>query len=88
MRILKMLILPLIISSLITATASVNVRTNGRIAIRTLVYFALTKLFNVFLGLCIVLLIHPGKTELHQNEDSVINTKAVSVMDNFLDLGR
>lgn len=88
MRVLKMLILPLIISSLITGTASVNVRMNGRIAVRSLTYFALTSLFNAFLGICLVLLIHPGSTELHRNVAVSTDNKAGSLMDNVLDLGR
>lgn len=88
MRLLKLLILPLIISSLITATASANIRTNGRIAVRTLIYFALTTFLNVLLGISLVLIIHPGITGMDQNSQPVSSNNALSLMDNFLDLGR
>lgn len=88
MRILKMLILPLIISSLITGSASVNIRKNGRIAVRTIIYFAVTSLFNAFLGICLAMLIQPGKVKLNTNIKQADNHKPVNLLDNFLDLGR
>eukprot|EP00095_Tigriopus_kingsejongensis_P005935 maker-scaffold316_size209483-snap-gene-1.34 protein:Tk05935 transcript:maker-scaffold316_size209483-snap-gene-1.34-mRNA-1 annotation:"excitatory amino acid transporter 2-like" len=39
MRLLKLMILPLIIASLITGAASLNAKMNGMIALRTIVYF-------------------------------------------------
>lgn len=88
MRILKLLILPLIISSLISGSASLNARMNGRIAIRTLVYFATTSLFNAFLGICLVLLIHPGNADMHRNLNRAVNASSPNLLDSLLDLGR
>lgn len=88
MRILKMLILPLLISSMITGTAAINIRVNGRIAIRALVYFALTSLFNAFLGVFLALVIHPGKAEQITTLNRVNDSTAPSLMENMLDLGR
>lgn len=88
MRILKLLILPLIISSLIAGSASLNARMNGRIAVRTLIYFATTSLFNAFLGICLVLLIHPGNAEMHKNSNRAVGSETTSLLDSLLDLGR
>lgn len=88
MRILKLMILPLVIASLITGSASINAKMNGRIALRTFVYFATTSMFNALLGVSLALLIHPGDPGLHTESDAAANTKGLSLMDSILDLGR
>lgn len=88
MRVLKLMILPLVISSLITGSASLNAKINGRIALRTLVYFSSTSFFNAILGICLVLLIHPGDPGMHTNFATASGNKAVSLLDSLLDLGR
>lgn len=89
MRILKLLILPLIISSLIAGSASLNIRLNGKIALRTMIYFLLTSIFNAILGVILVTVIHPGNPGLKDklgngNEDR----GSSSMFDSLLDLGR
>ncbi|XP_037960516.1 excitatory amino acid transporter isoform X2 [Teleopsis dalmanni] len=88
MRILKLMILPLVISSLVAGSASLNARMNGKIALRTLVYFASTSLFNAILGIALVLLIHPGDPDLHKANDHGTEKRAVNLLDSLLDLGR
>lgn len=82
------MILPLVIASLIAGSASLNARMNGRIALRTLIYFVTTSLFNAILGICLVLLIHPGDPGLHTVTEAVGSNKAVNLLDSLLDLGR
>lgn len=89
MRILKLMILPLVISSLIAGSASLNARMNGRIALRTLVYFATTSFFNALLGICLVMLIHPGNPGMHAGTVRVTGDRRPSnLLDSLLDLGR
>ena len=88
MRILKLMILPLVISSLIAGSASLNAKMNGKIALRTLVYFATTSFFNAALGIVLVLLIHPGDPGLHNTLDRTTDHRAVNLLDSLLDLGR
>ncbi|XP_062549140.1 excitatory amino acid transporter isoform X2 [Armigeres subalbatus] len=90
MRVLKLMILPLVIASLISGSSSLNAKLNGKIALRTFVYFALTSLLNAILGTTLVLLIHPGDPRVHEAmvEYSVSSGKTVSLMDSILDLGR
>lgn len=90
MRLLKLLILPLIISSLISGSASLNARMNGRIALRTLIYFVITSLFNAFLGICLVLLIQPGAEGMQQHAYHAAGGggKSTNLLDSLLDLGR
>lgn len=88
MRVLKLMILPLVIASLIAGSASLNAKMNGKIALRTLVYFVSTSLFNSLLGIALVTIIHPGDAGMHNNMETVTSGKAVSLMDSLLDLGR
>jgi len=89
MRLLKLMILPLIIASLITGAASLNAKMNGMIALRTIVYFLATSLLASVVGLVLVIIVHPGDSETKNllgegNQEE----KKISILDNFLDLGR
>ncbi|XP_008217902.1 excitatory amino acid transporter isoform X1 [Nasonia vitripennis] len=88
MRLLKLMILPLVIASLISGSASLNARMNGMIAVRTLVYFILTSLLNAILGVSLVLLIHPGNPGLRESIPPLAQARAVNILDSLLDLGR
>lgn len=82
------MILPLVIASLITGSASINAKMNGKIALRTFVYFATTSMFNALLGVFLAMLIHPGDPELHSEAVTATSSKSLSLMDSILDLGR
>ncbi|CAL7934650.1 unnamed protein product [Xylocopa violacea] len=88
MRLLKLMILPLVIASLISGSASLNARMNGMIAVRTLVYFILTSLLNAVLGVVLVLLIHPGNPGIRKSITTSHSGRAVNILDSLLDLGR
>jgi len=89
MRLLKLMILPLIIASLITGAASLNAKMNGMIALRTIVFFILTSLLSACVGLVLVITIHPGNPETKILLGSgTTDEKKIDIIDNFLDLGR
>ncbi|CAB4067282.1 SLC1A2 [Lepeophtheirus salmonis] len=89
MRLLKLMILPLIIASLITGSASLNAKINGIVALRTIVYFITTSLISALIGLILVLIIHPGNSETKNLlGDGTTKEQKLDIMDNFLDLGR
>ncbi|XP_067009599.2 excitatory amino acid transporter isoform X2 [Anabrus simplex] len=88
MRLLKLMILPLIIASLISGAARLNASMNGKIAVRTLVYFLLTSLLNAVLGTALVLLIHPGDPVARSVLPVGADDREVRILDSFLDLGR
>ncbi|KAK2833041.1 hypothetical protein Q5P01_016930 [Channa striata] len=90
MRMLKMLILPLIISSLITGLAGLDARSSGRMGSRAMVYYMSTTVIAAVLGVILVLGIHPGNPKLRGASSSRTNTKnqEVSSLDAFLDLIR
>lgn len=60
MNMLKMLILPLIVSSLITAMGSLDTNASGRMGLRTVVYYMTTTFAAVILGIILVVTIQPG----------------------------
>jgi len=89
MRLLKLMILPLIIASLITGSASLNAKMNGKIALRTIVYFLVTSLLSAVVGLVLVIAIHPGNPETRALLGKGTQTeKKTDMLDSFLDLGR
>uniref|UniRef100_A0A3Q2Y0E1 Amino acid transporter n=1 Tax=Hippocampus comes TaxID=109280 RepID=A0A3Q2Y0E1_HIPCM len=90
MRMLKMLILPLIISSLITGLAGLDARSSGRMGSRAMVYYMSTTIIAAILGVILVLSIHPGNPKLRGGTtvSSAPKNQEVSSLDAFLDLIR
>ncbi|XP_016332420.1 excitatory amino acid transporter 2-like isoform X3 [Sinocyclocheilus anshuiensis] len=89
MRMLKMLILPLIISSLITGLAGLDARSSGRMGSRAMVYYMSTTVIAAVLGVILVLGMHPGNPKLRSGQvSSAPKNQEVSSMDAFLDLIR
>lgn len=62
LRMLKCLIIPLIVSSLIFALGSIDIRLAGRIGFRTVVYYMSTTIFAIILGIILVVTIRPGES--------------------------
>ena len=68
---LKMLVVPLVVSSVVTGIAGVgSVQGFGRLGLKTLAYYFMTTLLAVVLGLCLVNLIRPGDTNGERDEAS------------------
>ncbi|KAM8999799.1 excitatory amino acid transporter 5 isoform 1-T1 [Sarcophilus harrisii] len=60
MRMLKMLILPLVVSSLMSGLASLDPKTSSRLGILTVAYYLWTTFVAVIVGIVMVSIIHPG----------------------------
>uniref|UniRef100_A0A668AMS3 Amino acid transporter n=1 Tax=Myripristis murdjan TaxID=586833 RepID=A0A668AMS3_9TELE len=88
MRMLKMLILPLIISSLITGLAGLDAKSSGRLGTRAMVYYMSTTIIAAILGVILVLVIHPGNPKLKENLGEGEKNDDVSSLDAFFDLIR
>ncbi len=86
MRMLKMLILPLIVSSLIVGLAALDQHASGRLGMRAVAYYMGTTLLAVILGIVLVLIINPGKKASLNVEKQ--EQKDVIALDSFLDLLR
>uniref|UniRef100_A0A8C6WL22 Amino acid transporter n=1 Tax=Neogobius melanostomus TaxID=47308 RepID=A0A8C6WL22_9GOBI len=87
MRMLQMLVLPLLVSSLITGMAALDSRASGKMGLRAVIYYTSTTVIAVFIGIVMVLVIHPGKGSRDEftNQQKV---EQVSPADAFLDLIR
>ncbi|XP_019506312.1 PREDICTED: excitatory amino acid transporter 1 [Hipposideros armiger] len=87
MRMLQMLVLPLIISSLVTGMASLDSKASGKMGMRAVVYYMTTTIIAVVIGIIIVIIIHPGKgtKENMHREGKIVQ---VTAADAFLDLIR
>ncbi|KAM9694379.1 excitatory amino acid transporter 1 [Trichechus inunguis] len=87
MRMLQMLVLPLIISSLVTGMAALDSKASGKMGMRAVVYYMTTTIIAVVIGILIVIIIHPGKgtKENMHREGKIVQ---VTAADAFLDLIR
>ncbi|XP_059179788.1 excitatory amino acid transporter 2a [Centropristis striata] len=88
MRMLKMLILPLVVSSLVTGLAGLDAKSSGRLGTRAMVYYMSTTVIAAVLGVILVLLIHPGNPKLRANLGQGKKNDEVSSVDAFFDLIR
>ncbi|CAG7734718.1 unnamed protein product [Allacma fusca] len=89
LRMLKALILPLIISSLISAIGSLDISLSGKIGARAIAYYMVTTVCAVILGIILVVAIHPGKEE-NKDKDFMENAESrnVTTADTLMDLVR
>lgn len=86
MNMLKVLILPLIISSLVSGITSLDPRISGKMGCRSFVYYLATTLAAVILGIILVLIIQPGK---RGDKPTVMGKfRDVEAIDVFMDLIR
>lgn len=86
LRVLKLLTLPLLLSCLITVSASINPKVSGRMTIKTIIYFACTSAVSAVIAISIALVLQPG------NVNTTIPIKPTGIrlkfIDSMLDLGR
>ncbi|XP_051785762.1 excitatory amino acid transporter 3 [Erpetoichthys calabaricus] len=88
MRMLKLIILPLIISSIITGVAALDSEVSGKIGLRAVVYYFSTTIIAVILGIVLVMTIKPGVSQKADDMDRTGSTPDVSTVDALLDLLR
>ncbi|KAK0040705.1 excitatory amino acid transporter 3 [Biomphalaria pfeifferi] len=87
MNMLQLLILPLIVSSLITGLTSLDAGSSGKLGARAILYYITTTLLAVILGIVLVLSIKPGE----RGDKPVKGSSSVDKVepaDTFLDLIR
>lgn len=89
LRMLKALILPLIITSLISAVGNLDLSLSGKIGSRAVGYYMLTTVMAVVLGIILVSTIQPGN-RIGQNDIPTDSSKGrnVTITDTLLDLVR
>ncbi|XP_046854324.1 excitatory amino acid transporter 1-like isoform X2 [Xenia sp. Carnegie-2017] len=84
-RLLKLLIIPLTITSIVHAVASLDTRTTGKLGRRTVIYYSITTFTAAIIGIILVLSIRPGDTSV-QHEKFEMNH--VDALDSILDMIR
>lgn len=89
LRILKGLILPLIVSSLVAAVGSLDISLSKRIGTRAIAYYMLTTVMAVVLGIVLVTVIRPGGDGIEDDNNRVKpKVRQVTTSDTMLDLVR
>lgn len=90
LRILKSLILPLIVTSLVTGIASLNLSLSRKIGGRAVAFYLTTTFLSVVLGITLVSAIQPGvghETKLDEDTENS-KVKKITTVDTLLDLLR
>lgn len=90
MRMLKMLIIPLIVSSMIAGLAQLDAASSGRMGSRAIAYYFGTTLLAAILGIILVIVIHPGNPRIKAEAMKAVKAAEtrVSTLDAMLDLIR
>nr|CAD7438910.1 unnamed protein product [Timema bartmani] len=88
LNILKGLILPLIISSIVSAIGSLDLSLSGRIGAKAICYYLCTTMSAVLLGIILCVTIRPGKGYDAGEVDEIKGTRNVTTVDTLLDLVR
>lgn len=88
MNMLKMIILPLVIASVITAVSTLNPDVAGRIGRRTMIYYISTMVLAAMLGLTLVMAIRPGSRGDHGAQNDNDRRVTYRNLDSLLDMIR
>lgn len=86
LQMLKSLILPLIIASLVSAIASLDLSLSGKIAARAIAYYLTTTFAAVVLGMILVIAIRPGVGHSGEEFEADEEQRNVTTVDTLLDL--
>ncbi|XP_036409759.1 excitatory amino acid transporter 5-like [Megalops cyprinoides] len=84
MRMLKMLILPLITSSLMSGLSAMETKASSRMGVLTITYYLWTTFIAVIVGIILVIAIHPGtgrEKEGHHQGSGPVMTSADALLD-------
>ncbi|GFU11660.1 hypothetical protein NPIL_7821 [Nephila pilipes] len=88
LNMLKCLILPLIVSSLISAIGSLDTRLTGKIGFRAVAYYMATTVMAIILGIILVISIRPGVGRSVDEIEEKKETKPMLTEDTLMDLVR
>jgi len=88
LRMLKALILPLIIPSLITAVGSLDLSLSKKVGLRAVIFYLTTTIIAVILGISLVSLIRPGARGSWEEEEVLDSGRNTTTEDTLMDLVR
>ena len=83
-----MLILPLIVSSIISSLAQLDAQSSGKMGVRALIYYLATTLIAAILGIVLVLAIRPGTRGNPGEPNAAAKSAEGRIVDTVLDLFR
>lgn len=89
LRMLKALIIPLLMASIVAAIGSLDLSLSYKIGARAIVYYLVTTVMAVIEGIILVCVIHPGRAE--EGVDKIKregSSRNVTTVDTLLDLVR
>lgn len=89
LRMLKALIIPLLISSIVAAIGALDLSLSYKIGARAIVYYMTTTVLAVIEGIILVVIVHPGRAE--EGVDKIKRegtSRNVTTVDTLLDLVR
>nr|XP_039251472.1 excitatory amino acid transporter-like isoform X1 [Styela clava] len=87
MRLLKMLIVPVVITSIVTGLVSMDLKRGGRMGLHAMAYYLTTTAIASILGIILVTSICPGVTTKHSSSVQSLQYE-VSSIDAYLDVMR
>lgn len=89
LRMLRCLILPLIVSSLVSALGGLDTKLSGKIGLRAVVYYLSTTVLAIILGIILVVAIKPGAGDsMSHKTDASSKSKPSLTEDTLMDLVR
>ncbi|XP_033118636.1 excitatory amino acid transporter 3-like [Anneissia japonica] len=88
LNMLKVLIIPLIVSSLISGMANLDQQASGKLGARAVIYYFSTTAIAVILGIIMVVTIQPGNVADDEDIDRIGTSEPVDTADAFMDLLR
>ncbi|MDE5680800.1 MAG: dicarboxylate/amino acid:cation symporter [Mailhella sp.] len=85
-NLIKMLVVPLVFATLVAGAAAVgDVSRLGKIAIKSLIYYTVTTVFAVSIGLIVANILQPGNgVEISQNASNTISVAPPSLLSVFM----
>jgi len=86
LNMLKCMIIPLIVPSLIAAIGQLDLRTSGRVGSRAVIYYMTTTALAVTLGVILTITIRPGVGNQEQELSSSSGSRNSTTVDTLLDL--
>ena len=87
-RMLRMIVIPLTVSSIVVALADLDTGSAGKLGKRTFLYYLTTTVFATVLGLVLVETIKPGKDSNSDSTTEEVESSQITALDSFLDLLR
>ena len=86
-RMLRMIIIPLTVASIVVALAEIDTGSVGKLGKRTFLYYFTTTVFATVLGIVLVKIIKPGEDN-NSEENKESEPSQITALDSFLDLLR